>query len=75
MWPLAQLPQTPPSIRHSNVELPSLELNVKVADAEPEGLEGFVSIVVCGGVVSIVNVRLDGVSTLPAASVERTRTV
>ena len=70
-----QVPQAPPSIRHWNVELPSLELKVKVADAEPEGLEGFESIVVCGGVRSIVKVVLTGVCTLPATSVERTRTV
>ena len=36
-------------MRHSKVEPPSVELNVKVADAEPEGLDGFVSIVVFGG--------------------------
>ena len=62
-------------MRHSKVEPPSLELNVKLAEVELVGFDGFVSIVVCGAVVSIVNVRLDGVSTLAAASVARTRTV
>ena len=62
-------------MRHWKVEPPSLELKVKAADAEPVGFDGFVSIVVCGGVVSIVKVVLVGVWTLPATSVARTRTV
>ena len=62
-------------MRHWNVEPPSVELNVKVADAEPDGFVGFVSIVVFGGVRSIVKVVLVGVWTLPATSVARTRTV
>ena len=68
-------PQAPPSIRHWNVELPSLEEKLKVAPVALVGFDGEESIVVCGAVRSIVKVRLFGVSTLPATSVERTRTV
>ena len=57
------------------MELPSLELNVNVALDDELGFDGFESIVVWGAARSIVNERLDGVSTLPAASVARTRTV
>jgi hypothetical protein len=48
---------------------------VKVADVELVWLAGLESMVVCGAARSIVNERVDGVSTLPAASVARTRTV
>ena len=72
---LAQAPQAPPSRRHSKVEPPSLELKVKVAAFDPLGFVGLESIVVCGAARSIVNVRVEGVSTLPATSVARTRTV
>ncbi len=65
----------PPSIRHSKLELPSLEEKSKLAEVEPVGFVGFESMVVCGAARSIVNVRLEGVSTLPALSVARTRTV
>jgi hypothetical protein len=68
-------PHVPPSIRHWNVEPPSLELKVKAADVEAVGSVGFEPIVVWGGVVSIVNVRLVGVWTFAATSVARTRTV
>jgi hypothetical protein len=68
-------PQEPPSSRHWKLEPPSLALNVKSASAELVGSPGFESIVVCGAVVSTVNVRLTGVWTFPAASVARTRTV
>ena len=70
-----QAPQAPPSIRHSKVELPSLELKLKLAPFEPDGFVGFESMVVWGAARSIVKERLDGVSTLPAASVARTRAV
>ena len=59
-------------MRHSKVEPPSVELNVKVALVEAVGFAGFESIVVCGAARSIVKLRLEGVSTLPAASVART---
>ena len=73
---LVQAPQAPPSIRHSNVEPPSLEENVEGRRAfEAVGFGGLESIVVCGAARSIVNVRVEGVSTLPATSVARTRTV
>jgi hypothetical protein len=62
-------------MRHWNVELPSLEEKLNVAPAEAVGFEGEESIVVCGAARSIVKVRLFGVSTLPATSVARTRTV
>ena len=72
---LVQAPQTPPSMRHSNVEPPSLEEKSKLAPVEAVGSAGLESIVVCGAARSIVNVRVDGLSTLPATSVARTRTV
>ena len=62
-------------MRHWKVELPSLEEKLKVAPVALVGFVGFESIVVCGAVRSIVKVRLDGVSTLPATSVARTRIV
>ena len=62
-------------MRHSKVEPPSFEEKSKSASSVPAGLDGEESIVVCGAVVSYVNVRLDGASTLPATSVARTRTV
>ena len=70
-----QAPQAPPSIRHSKVELPSLELKVKVALVEAVGLVGLESMVVCGAARSIVKLRLVGASTLAAASVARRRIV
>ena len=72
---LVQAPQAPPSIRHSKVELPSLEEKVKPAEVELVWLAGLESIVVCGAARSIVKVRLDGASVLPTASTARTRTV
>ena len=53
---LEQLPQLPPSIRHSKVEPVSEELKVKVGVVSPDGLAGFVSIVVFGAVRSTVQV-------------------
>ena len=70
-----QAPQAPPSMRHSNVEPASLELNSKSASSAAVGSVGLESIVVCGAVASKVNVRLDGVSVLPTASRARTWTV
>jgi hypothetical protein len=70
-----QAPQEPPSIRHSKDEPPSLEEKSKLAPPEADGSEGEESMVVCGAVRSIVKLRLFAVSTLPAASVARTRTV
>src|SRR6478672_1210142 len=68
--------QAPPSMRHSKVEPPSLELNAKVGVVRPDGLEGLESIVVSGAVRSIVQVKLAGVpSVLAAASVARTSNV
>ncbi len=70
-----QAPQAPPSIRHSNVEPPSLEEKSKFAELDPVGSGGLESIVVWGAVGSIVNVRLEGVSALEALSTAPTRTV
>jgi hypothetical protein len=70
-----QAPQEPASIRHSKDEPPSLALNAKSAPVAAVGSAGFDPIVVCGAVVSIVNVRLVGVWAFPAASVARTRAV
>jgi hypothetical protein len=67
--------QAPPSMRHSNVEPPSLEEKSKSASALPVGFDGDESIVVCGAAVSYVKVRLDGASALPATSRARTRPV
>ena len=66
----------PVSRRHSNVE-PGSELeNVNVAVVTPIVPVGPESIVVFGAVASTVNVRDAGeASTLPAASVARTRNV
>ena len=72
---LVQAPQAPPSMRHSKVEPPSLELKVKVAAFEPVGFVGLESIVVCGAARSIVNERLIAVSTCASVSVPRTRMV
>ena len=72
---LVQAPQAPASIRHSNVEPPSLEEKSKLALVEAVGSEGLESIVVCGAARSIVKVRVEGDSTLPEMSVARTRTV
>jgi hypothetical protein len=59
--------QLPASTRHSNVELGSEELKVKLGVAFPEGFPGPVSIVVFGAVRSIVHVCDAGVpSLLPA---------
>ena len=64
--------QPPPSIRHSNVEPGSEELNARVGVVLPEGLDGAELIVVSGAVRSIVQVWLAGVeSVLPAWSVAR----
>ncbi len=62
-------------MRHWKVEPPSLDEKLKVAPVALVGFAGEESIVVCGAVRSIVKVRLLGVSTLPAASVARTRMV
>ena len=66
--------QEPPSRRHSNVEPPSLAVKEKLGSPELVGSFGCAVIVVFGGVVSIVNVRLDGLSLFAAASTARTRT-
>ncbi len=58
----------PPSSSHSNVEEPSVELNVKVAFAELDGSDGFESIVVFGAAVSIVKLRLGPDSVFNAMS-------
>ena len=72
---LVQAPQAPPSMRHSKVELPSSALKSKSALVEAVGSAGLELMVVSGASRSIVNVRLAGVSTLPATSVARTRAV
>ena len=51
---LVQALQAPPSMRHSKVELPSLELNEKLASADPDGSLGCAVIVVFGAAVSTV---------------------
>src|SRR3989442_9371939 len=55
-----QAVQPPPSIRHSNVEPDSVELNVKVGVVLLEGLEGPVSMVVLGAGRSTGQVWGDG---------------
>src|SRR4051812_50216516 len=61
-------PNDPASSLHSNVEFASDEVNAN--DGGP------IVIVVSGGVVSTVNVRVAGVeSTFPAASIARTENV
>ena len=74
-----QAANAPPSSEHSNVEPDSLELKPKLAVVNREGAAGLEVIVVCGAVVSgawTVQVRVSAsVSTLPAASVARTRNV
>ena len=62
-------------MRHSNVELPSLEEKSKLALSAAVGSVGLESIVVCGAVASKVKVRVEGVSVLPTASRARTRMV
>ena len=65
-----------PSSLHSNVEPASVEVNVNDGDAPLVVPVGPPVIVVSGAAVSTVNVRVAGVaSTLPAASVARTRNV
>ena len=49
---VTQVLYTPPSTRHSNIDPPSVDANVKVADVEFVALIGCVVIVVSGGVVS-----------------------
>ncbi len=64
---LEQALQPPPSIRHSNVEPDSFELNVNVGVVSLDGLPGLLSIVVFGGPVSTVQLWPAGeVSVLPA---------
>jgi hypothetical protein len=65
----------PPSISHAKVEEPSVELKVKEAFAEPDGSDGFESIVVFGAAVSIVKERLGPDSVFNALSFARTWTV
>ena len=63
----------PPSSVQPKVEPVSVALNAKLADAEPTVPVGPASIVVSGGVVSTVQVRLAGLgSVLPAGSVAAT---
>ncbi len=62
-------------MRHSNVELPSSEEKSKLPDVEAVGSAGLASIVVCGGVVSYVKVRVGPPSVLSASSVARTWSV
>jgi hypothetical protein len=62
-----QVPQLPPSTRHSKVEPGSEALKVKVGVVTLEGLAGPLSIVVFGAVRSIDHVCEAGVpSVLPA---------
>jgi hypothetical protein len=65
----------PPSRRHSKVEPGSSAEKAKVGDWSFVGSSGPESIVVAGALVSTVNVRLAGVSALPAVSCARTRIV
>jgi hypothetical protein len=64
---LVQPVQLPPSTRHSKVEPPSLEWNVNVGVASLSSAGGAESIVVFGGVRSIVQVCVAGVPSLLAA--------
>ncbi len=62
-----QAVQLPLSIRHSNVEPDSVELNVNVGVVSLDGLPGLLSIVVFGGPVSMIQLWLAGeMSVLPA---------
>ena len=68
--------QLPPSMRHSKVEPPSLELKEKLGVVSLEGSFGLEPIVVFGAARSTVHVLLAGVpSVLPAWSVARTSKV
>jgi hypothetical protein len=68
--------QLPPSMRHSNVEPVSLELNANVGVVSFVGSAGVVSMVVFGAVRSTAQVYVAGVpSVFPAASVARTSNV
>jgi hypothetical protein len=51
---LVQGAPAPPSTEHTNVEPPSFELNVNVAEVEFVVATGLLSIVVSGGVMSSV---------------------
>ena len=64
---------TPPSSVQPKVEPVSVALKAKVAVSEVAMPDGPASIVVSGGVVSTVQIRLAGLgSVLPAGSVART---
>ena len=68
-----QAAKEPPSIRHSNVEPPSVELKEKSAPVALVGSLGGAVIVVFGALVSTAHVKDAGVgSVLAAASVART---
>ena len=60
---------------HSKVELPSVDVKLKLALVEVVGSAGFAVIDVSGAAVSYVNERLAGVSAMLTLSVARTRMV
>src|SRR5262245_40481391 len=75
-WGLVHAAHVPASTRHSKVEPPSLEWNVKVGVASLSSAGGAESIVVSGAVRSTVQVCDAGEpSVLPARSVARTSKV
>lgn len=68
MWGEVHAPQAPPSSRHWKVELGLDELKLKLALVAVVEAGGAAVIVVSGGAVSIVNVRLALWPWLPALS-------
>ena len=65
--PLVHVMNAPLSIEHSNVAVRSADENVNDGVGSLDGLDGVVSIVVSGDMVSIVQ-EYESVSELPAAS-------
>ena len=66
--------QLPPSIRHSKVELPSLELKLKLGVVLLDGSFGLEPIVVFGAVLSTRRLATRLESVFPAVSVATART-
>jgi len=71
VWGVVQVSKGSESIRHSNVEPTSSEENAKVGVSSFVGPVGPESMVVWGGVSSMVNVTMAVDSVLPASSVAR----
>jgi hypothetical protein len=70
---LEQVLQPPPSMRHSKVDPPSVEVKEKAALAELVGSAGCAVIDVFGIVLSTVTVTSPDVNELPATSVVTAR--